>query len=144
MEGIMSVEKYAEPVAITRSTVRPAEPISVRSRELDAVTVLVTAVGEVDAATAAGLFGNVERQLCGYRQLVLDLSGLEFFGTAGYAVLQRLHSWCARTGRDWVLVPGREVRRLLRVCDPDGVLPTAATIAVATATLTHDRSSQAG
>ncbi len=139
----MMFEEYAEPVAVARSAGH-AEPATVRHRELDAGTVLVSVVGEVDAATAADLLKNVERLSRGHRQLVLDLSELEFFGTAGYAVLTRLHSRCARSGTDWTLVPGREVRRLLRVCDPDGALPTAPTVTTAVAALTREHRSQAG
>ncbi len=140
----MSFEKYAQPMSATPSAGRSAGPASVHRQELDAVTVLVTAVGEIDAATAAGFVGEVERQLCGYRRFVLDLSELEFFGTAGYRALTRFHSRCVRSGRHWVLVTGPEVRRLLRVCDPDAVLPTAPTVAAAAVALTDDHRSQVG
>ena len=116
----------------------------VRARELSATTVLVTGFGEIDAASASTLSESIERHLPGYRQLVLDLSRLEFFGTAGYSVLHRVHSRCARAGVDWVLVPGLEVARLLRVCDPDGILPTAPNIVSAVAALAraHTRRSR--
>ena len=112
-----------------------------RARELSATTVLVAAFGDVDAASADKLAEGIERHLSGYRQLVLDLSRLEFFGTAGYSVLHRVHSRCARAGVEWVLVPGPEVRRLLRVCDPDGMLPSAPNIVSAVAVLmrSHNR-----
>ena len=107
----------------------------VRSRELSRSTVLVTVSGEVDASTAAKLCARIEREVAGYRQLVLDTSEVEFFGTAGYSLLHRLHSRCAGAAVDWVLVAGPEVQRLLRVCDPDGMLPTSANIVSAVATL---------
>lgn len=107
----------------------------VRARELSTTTVLVAAFGDIDAASATELSESIERHFDGYRQLVLDLSRLSFFGTAGYSVLHRVHSRCARAAIDWVLVPGKEVERLLRVCDPDGVLPTAPNIVSAVATL---------
>lgn len=108
---------------------------TVRSRELSAGCVLVTASGEIDAASASDLCAKIERFSAGYRQLVLDLSGVDFFGTAGYSLLHRLHSRCALAGVGWVLVAGAEVQRLLRVCDPDGMLPTAANIVSAVAAL---------
>lgn len=107
----------------------------VRSRELSERCVLITASGDVDASTAPGLCDSVQRHAAGYRQLVLDLSDVDFFGTAGYSLLHRLHARCAHTAVDWVLVAGSEVARLLRVCDPDGILPTAPNIVSAVATL---------
>lgn len=131
----MLVANTAVPFAIPRTAPAPAAPEPVRARELSATTVLVAAFGEIDAASAGRLSEAVEHHLTGYRQLVLDLSRLEFFGTAGYSVLHRVHSRCARAGVDWVLVPGPEVQRLTRVCDPDGLLPTAPNIVSAVAAL---------
>ena len=109
----------------------------VRARVLSESTILVAAFGEIDAACADDLFAAIERHLGGYQQLVLDLSRLDFFGTAGYSVLHRLRTRCLRYGVEWVLVPGPEVRRLLHVCDPGGTLPTAPNIVSAVATLTR-------
>ena len=135
----MIVARNAIPLAIPRTAISLAQPDLVRVRELSASTVLVAAFGEIDAATAAELSERIEHHLAGYRQLVLDLSRLEFFGTAGYSVLHRVHSRCARAGVDWVLVAGPEVQRLLRVCDPDGILPTAPNIVSAVAVLARGR-----
>lgn len=140
----MFVADSAVPLAIPRTSTAGAAPEPVRVRELSATTVLVAAFGGIDAANAGGLSERIDRHLAGYRQLVLDLSRLEFFGTAGYSVLHRVHSRCARTGVDWVLVPGSEVQRLLRICDPDGVLPTAPNIVSAVATLARSHTGRAG
>lgn len=131
----MLIANNSGPLAIPRQVLRRTQYDLVHSRELSATTVLVTAHGEIDAATAPVLAENIERNLPGYRQLVLDLSRLEFFGTAGYSVLHQVHNRCAYSGMDWVLVPGSEVERLLRVCDPDGLLPTAPNIVAAVAAL---------
>jgi anti-anti-sigma factor len=131
----MVVAHTANALAIRRTASYHNEPGAVRVRELSATTVLVAAIGEIDAASASTLSENVQRHLPGYRQLVLDLSRLEFFGTAGYSALHRVHSLCARAGADWILVPGPEVERLLRVCDPDGILPSAPNIVSAVAAL---------
>ncbi len=140
----MHVANDAKPVAITRPAGNPAQRDLIRARELSATTVLVAAFGEIDAATAAALSERIEEHLGGYRQLVLDLSRLEFFGTAGHSVLHRVHSRCARSGMAWVLVPGPEVARLLRVCDPDGILPTAPNIVSAVATLARNHTRRVG
>lgn len=131
----MVIANNAVPVEIPRRVRPRAHPEPVRVRELSATTVLLAALGEIDATSADRLSTCIEAHLPGHRQLVLDLTRLEFVGTAGYSVLHRVNARCARAGIDWVLVPGREVARLLRVCDPDGILPTAPNIVSAVATL---------
>ncbi len=111
----------------------------VRARVLSESTIMVAAFGEIDAANIADLFAGIERHLGGHRQLVLDFSRLDFFGAAGYSVLARVHARCLATSVDWVLVPGPEVERLLRLCDSDGALPTAPNIVSAVAALTRRR-----
>lgn len=108
-----------------------------RARALSESTIMITACGDVDAASATTLRDGIERHLGGHCQVVLDLSRLDFFGTAGFSVLKSIDERCARTGIDWVLVPGPEVARLLRICDPDGTLPTASNIVSAVATLSR-------
>lgn len=131
----MLVAHTTSSLAIPRAAARNAGANLVRTRQLSATTVMVTGFGEIDATSASRLSESIECHLPGYRQLVLDLSRLEFFGTAGYSMLNRVHSRCTRAGMNWVLVPGREVSRLLRVCDPDGILPTAPNIVSAVAAL---------
>lgn len=114
----------------------PAAPHdSFRARELAPATVLVAVSGDVDAVAAPVLFDRIERRLAGYSQLVLDLSRVEFFGTAGYSLLHRLDVFCTRTAVDWALVVNPAVSRLLRICDPDNAFPTATNIVSAVATL---------
>jgi anti-anti-sigma factor len=138
----MLVANSAVPLTIPRAAAPAPEPV--RIRELSATTILFAAFGEIDAASADGLSERIDRHLSGYRQLVLDLSRLEFFGTAGYSVLHRVHSRCARAGVEWVLVPGSEVKRLLRVCDPEGILPTAPNIVSAVAALARSHTARVG
>lgn len=122
-------------VEVRRPPVPRCERELIRSRELSATTILITVSGEIDAATGPEVFAAVEARLRGYRQLVLDLSQVEFFGTAGYSELHRVHSHCARSTVGWVLVAGAEVQRLLRLCDPEGIFPIAANIVSAVAAL---------
>ena len=139
----MLITRDANSLAIPRPAAKPGSDL-VRARALSASTVLVSAAGDIDASSATALSERIEAHLGGYRQLVLDLSGLAFFGTAGYSVLHRVHSRCLRSAVEWVLVPGREVERLLRVCDPDGILPTAPNIVSAVALLARSHTAQAG
>lgn len=131
----MLVGKNTRPLTVARPTAERRERQSVRARELGDRTVLLAVTGDIDAATASGLFDDLEMQIQGYRQVVLDLSGVEFFGAAGYSLLHRLHVHCTRASIDWVVVTGIEAQRLLRVCDPDGIFPTAANIVSAVAAL---------
>jgi hypothetical protein len=59
---------------------------------------------------------------------MLDLSRLEFFGTAGFSALHLINVKCAGANLLWAVVPNRAVYRLLRICDPDNTLPLAASI----------------
>ncbi|MBB3748735.1 anti-anti-sigma factor [Mycolicibacterium sp. BK634] len=131
----MSVATAAAPLAITRLGRDRADQGLFRARELSATTVLIAAVGEVDAANSGELLSYVEKLLPSYDQLVLDLSRLSFFGTDGYSALHTIAARCSRLGIDWVLVPGPEVTRVLRVCDPDEQFKTESNIVSATAAL---------
>ena len=44
---------------------------------------LLDVAGEIDAASAPDVGTMIERRAAGYRQVVLDLTGVDFFGTAG-------------------------------------------------------------
>jgi anti-anti-sigma factor len=85
---------------------------------------LISADGELDAANADQLAAYVQRCVSRTRRLVLDLRGLEFIGTAGFSALHRINVVCAGAGAQWAMVPSAAVQRLLRICDPDGALPT--------------------
>jgi anti-anti-sigma factor len=93
------------------------------ARHLADATVLVTVRGEVDATNSRILAGYVERQTANSKRLVLDLTAIEFFGTAGFAALHSVNVFCARYGVSWVLIVGPQLRRFLRICDPASVLP---------------------
>lgn len=90
---------------------------------LSDTTVRVTVRGEIDAANSRVLSDYVERQIAGWPRLVLDLSGVEFFGTAGFATLHHVNVICAQYRSSWVLVVGPQLRRFLKICDPDDQLP---------------------
>jgi anti-anti-sigma factor len=96
---------------------------------------IVSAHGDIDTTNARTL---TEYSLAGVvrcRGLILDLTCLEFFGAAGFPALHRISVRCARSGIDWALVPGAAVSLLLRIFDPDGLLPAADTVSAALASL---------
>jgi anti-anti-sigma factor len=90
---------------------------------LEDMTVLITVRGEVDATNSRMLAGYVERQIAGSTRLVLDLTVIDFFGTAGFAALHNINVICARYGVTWRLMVGPQLRRFLRICDPENLLP---------------------
>ncbi len=94
-------------------------------------TTVVTADGELDAANA--------RQFVDYAlqfpersdRLILDLSGLTFFGTEAFSAIHTLNVRCAASTIPWALVPSAAVTRLLRICDPDSALPVSSSVETA-------------
>jgi anti-anti-sigma factor len=94
---------------------------------------VISAHGEIDASNAGSLTDHAVAHVTRCRGLVLDLSDLEFFGTEGFLALHRVSVSCARVGTSWAMVTGAAVTRVLRVCDPQGSLPTARTVDAAMA-----------
>ena len=131
----MSAAITSEPVVVSRQDRGRNGRGLFRARELSETTVLIAAVGEIDAANSADLRSYIEDHLGGYQQLVLDLSRLNFFGTDGFSALDTITVRCSRRGIGWVLVPGPEVGRVLRVCDSESALHTATNIVSAVAAL---------
>jgi anti-anti-sigma factor len=87
--------------------------------------VVITAHGELDASNANQLADYVERCAAHSKSIIVDLSGLDFFGTAGFSALHTINVRCAGANVDWAVVPSKAVSRLLRICDPDNTLPLA-------------------
>jgi len=94
-------------------------------RAAEVVTV-ASAAGDVDAANADGFLDYVLRKALLGRGLVVDLTGVTFFSTAGHAALLTLDMRCATAGMKWVMVPSRPVNHVIRICE--GALPTADTV----------------
>jgi anti-anti-sigma factor len=106
----------------------PHKPASFASSLIGLAMVLVTADGELDACNAWDLADYVERVVDAKRRLIVDVRGLSFFGTQGFSSLHHINVACSRTEVNWVVVPGSEVSRLLRICDPERALPIAETL----------------
>ena len=103
-------------------------------RRHKASVIVVSAYGDIDAANAATLREYPLRCVGRCRGLILDLRGVEFFGTEGFSALHGLFVCFLGAGTGWAVVPGAAVTRVLQICDPQGSLPTARTVEVATAT----------
>lgn len=94
-------------------------------------TAIVSGLGELDAANGIDFVGYALRHSDRAHWLVVDLSGLTFFSTAGFSALHTLNVQCVSEDIRWALVPSRAVDRLLRICDPDHALPTCADVPTA-------------
>lgn len=101
--------------------------------------VVVAVRGEIDASNGTAMAGYVERHAGIATTLVLDLSAVEFFGTAGLTALRRIDLCCDRIG--WTLVASPAVRRVLRVCHAED-LPQSESVALALGV--GDRNTPAG
>jgi anti-anti-sigma factor len=100
---------------------------------------VITVRGELDAANADQFAGCMEQCAVCCDWLVLDLSELDFMGTAGLRALTRIDSGCGELEVRWALVPGGAVFRLLRICDPDPCLPVSESVTAALATVQEPR-----
>jgi anti-anti-sigma factor len=121
----------------------PAKPDSVTTchsayfatRWLHPSILIVSAHGELDAANAQEFVEYALQHTDAVKRLLLDLAGVEFFGTAGFSALHTLNVRCAAIGADWAMMPSKAVTRLLGICDPDATLPVAPTIETALAVI---------
>jgi anti-anti-sigma factor len=120
----MSSTTYPHP-ATPESLIERAESHMAHfaTRWLQPNTVIITAHGEIDAANANELIEYALRHGQRIHRLVLDMSGVDFFGTSGFSALHTLNVRCAGESITWASVPSAAVTRLLRICDPDSTLP---------------------
>jgi len=114
------------PVRDTDATV-PSEPWESHTARFTAEWgpsfVVITAHGELDASNANQLADYVQGCAAHSKSVIVNLSGLEFFGTAGFSALHTIDVRCADADVHWAVVPSKEVSRLLSICDPDNALP---------------------
>ena len=114
------------PVRETDATV-PSEPWENHTARFTAEWgpsfVVITAHGELDASNADQLADYVQGCAAHSKSVIVNLSGLEFFGTAGFSALHTIDVRCADADVHWAVVPSKEVSRLLSICDPDNALP---------------------
>ena len=130
--SVVRTEQSDRPTALHS---RDCHPARLTTSWLDGTIVVITVHGELDAANSATFADHVAEFAGSDARMVLDLSSLDFFGTAGFSALHTINVRCANSSSRWALVTGDAVSRLLRVCDPDHALPIAGSIAGAIALL---------
>jgi anti-anti-sigma factor len=122
----------ASPLLSTDAPI-PSEPWENHSARFTAEwgssCVVITAHGELDASNAAQLADYVARCAAHSKSVIVNLSGVEFFGTAGFSALHTINVRCAGADVRWAVVPSKAVSRLLRICDPDTALPLVESMA---------------
>jgi anti-anti-sigma factor len=102
-------------------------------RRLRSSVAVISAHGHIDASNADTLTEYTLGHLMRCRGLILDLRDLDFFGTDGFSALHRVAVCCADPGIGWAVVPSAAVSRVLRIGDPQGLLPAASTVEAAMA-----------
>lgn len=110
-------------------------PAMFATRRLPPSTAVISAHGEIDAVNAGDFTDYALRHAVKVGQVVIDLTDVEFFGTAGFSALMAIELHCSATDVAWMLVPSKAVNRLLRICDPDSALDTRHSVASALSTL---------
>ncbi|WP_139335292.1 STAS domain-containing protein [Mycobacterium sp. GA-1841] len=95
---------------------------------------LIRVIGDVDAANADQLVDQF-LQMAWCEWLVLDLTTLEFMGTAGLAALRTINARCAEVDVRWALVVGHAASRMLAVCGHSQTFPTCESLTAALASV---------
>lgn len=124
----MSVNRTDQPARTAISHSHDCHAARFTTHWTDDTVGIITAQGELDASNSADFADHVEECASAGTRLILDLSPLQFFGTAGFSALHTINVRCANASSRWAVVGGDAVARLLRVCDPDHTLPVAASV----------------
>lgn len=97
---------------------------------------VVTISGEVDLVNGDGVQAFATRFVRVGNALILDLSGVDFFGARGVSVVIAVDDACRIASKPWAMVPSPMVSRVLRLTDCDALVPTANSVAAALRQLT--------
>jgi len=106
-------------------------------RPLTSERICVTVAGEVDATNRQALGRFVERHTRVSKQLILDLSEVQFFGSQGFTALYYVAVQCTRRDVDWMVVGNRIVQRIIGICDTEGELRVVENLDAAQTKLDH-------
>ena len=116
--GASTAPNQSDTAAFTTHWVRPS-------------TAVVTVSGELDAANVQQFTTYVVAHLNASSRLILNLKRVDFFAISCFPVLHNVNLRCMRENVYWTLLPGTATARVLRVCDPEGLLPTSSSLAAA-------------
>jgi anti-sigma B factor antagonist len=103
--------------------------------DLTGETAVVHAAGEVDMSNAQQLLGATHGACGEIREptpLVVDLTGITFFGSSGISVLLQTHHQCQAQRTPLRVIATSRVRRTLHICGLDRVLDIQDSLTAAT------------
>ncbi|GAB3035432.1 STAS domain-containing protein [Mycobacterium bourgelatii] len=90
---------------------------------------VVTVRGEIDAVNVDPISEYVRHFVVAQYPVVLDLSGVTYFSTAGFSLLCALDEECYAAGVQWTLVTGAAVSEVLgEGRDDEAAFPTARSV----------------
>lgn len=85
----------------------------------------VSVSGDIDTVNAAEFAATVRDAACGCSGLVLDLTEVDFMAVDGMSALHAINAQALRGGVEWCVVASPAVARVLGLCDPEGLIPSA-------------------
>ncbi|ORB29473.1 STAS domain-containing protein [Mycolicibacterium parafortuitum] len=98
--------------------------LSCRTEGLDADRHTTVSVGgEIDAHNAKQFAHLVREAAAGSAALVLDLTEVNFLAFDGASALYAISAHLAREDIGWCVVPSPAVTRVVKLCDPEGLIP---------------------
>lgn len=77
---------------------------------------VITVGGDIDAANTQRLLDYTLSKVLLCRRMILDLSDVGFFASAGYWTLKTLEARCELADIEFNVVPGARVGRVLQIC----------------------------
>jgi anti-sigma B factor antagonist len=92
-----------------------AHPVELRTERPAPNCVLLSVLGEIDLVTVPTLDAAVAEHVAAAPRLVIDLSGVTFFGSLGLASLMRAMTLADERGTRLLLVAGTRVRRTMEL-----------------------------
>jgi anti-sigma B factor antagonist len=91
------------------------DPVQLRTDRPAPNCVVLSVLGEIDLVTVPGLEAAIAEHVAAAPCLVLDLSGVTFFGSLGLAALIRGMTMAEERGNRLLLVVGVRVRRTMEL-----------------------------
>lgn len=118
---------YRRSVARRRRTTADHLGMSTRTHFQPGATI-IQVCGAIEAANANRLSNYIESLAGAERTLILDLRGVDFFGSEGFRALLRIAEKSRRTGSRWAVVGSAAVDRFLQLPESKYRLPVAASV----------------
>lgn len=92
-----------------------SNPVQLRTERPTPNCVVLSVLGEIDLVTVPGLEAAIAEHVAAAPHLVIDLSGVTFFGSLGLAAIVRAMTLAGDRGTVLRLVAGARVRRTMEL-----------------------------